>query len=185
MAKNSSEQATSGSMATIFMIVALVATIALLVWLSFASRPPEGPVMAMDDESDAPMMDAGPTAPSVTAADFGSNIAARVGLDVNVTGVTISNVINEHLMWVDVPTGQGTTPFVVRLLPGAAVSPPAAQTTVDIEGVVLAKTDSVLTAWEQAGAIPNANVRTTLQTGSYFLEARAIRAAAPAAGGSQ
>lgn len=163
------------------MIVAIVATIALLVWLSFASRPAQGPAMAMDDTTGA-TMEAGPTAPTVTAAEFGGNIAAHANQDVNLAGVTVSNVVNEHLLWVDVPTAQGPSPFLVRVLPGAAATPPAPQSTVDVEGTVLAKTDSVLNAWDQAGAIPAGNVRATLQTGSYFIEARAIR---QAAGGSQ
>jgi hypothetical protein len=181
MAKNSAERASTGGLATLLMIVAIVATIALLVWLSFASRPPEGPAMAMDDTTDT-QLDAGPTAPRVTAAEFGGNIASYANQDVNVAGVMVSNVVNEHLVWVDVPTAQGTAPFLVRMLPGAAATPPAPQSRIDVEGRVLAKTDSVLNAWSQAGAVPGGNVRATLQTGSWFIEASAIR---QGAGGSQ
>jgi hypothetical protein len=173
MAKNSAEQASTGGLAPLLMIVAVVATVALLVWLSFASEPAQGPAMAMDDTTGVHAV-AGPTAPTVTAAEFGGNIASYANQEVNLAGVMVSSVVNEHLLWVDVPAAQGTSPFLVRVLPGAVATTPAPQSTIDVEGMVLAKTDSVLSAWDQAGAIPEGNAG-ALQTGSWFIEARAIR----------
>lgn len=175
MAKQSAGRVSSGGMATVLMIVAVVASVGLLVWLSYASQPAEGPAMAMDD----PGLDV-TASRAVTAAEFGADIASRVGQDVVLAGVMVSNVVSDQLIQVDVPSADGTTPFTIHLLPGAAATAPAAQTTIEVDGRVLAQTDSVLNAWEQAGTIPSANVRTTLQAGSYFIEARMIR---PGSGG--
>ncbi len=166
-------------MATLLMIVAVVTTVALLVWLSFASRPAEGPAVVMDDTG----MDA--AAPTVTAAAFGADMQSYEGQEVNLAGVTVSNVVNDRLMVVSVPTAEGgSSALTVLLLPGAAVTQPAVQSVVDVEGRVLAKTDSVIGAWHQAGAIPGGEVRSTLESGDVYIEARAIRAAPPAGSGS-
>lgn len=172
MAKNSAEQASSGGMATVLMIVAAVTTVGLLVWLSFASRPPEGAAMVVDDTA---AMDSGPMAQTVAAAEFGAAIASFEGREINLAGVVVSTVVNNEIFWIDVPQPNGSAPFVVRLIPGGMTTMPAAQTTVDVEGRVLAKTDSVLDAWQQAGIIADPNVRATLETGSFFIEAVAVR----------
>jgi len=168
MAKNSTEQAPSGGLATVLMVVAIVATVALLVWLGFASRPAEGPAVTLDAGLE---VGAGPTAPSVTAAEFGANMASYVGQDVNLAGVTVSTVVNNELIQV----GVGDKPFTVRLLPGATATPPVAQSVIDVEGRVLSLTDSVLDAWQQAGAITDTGMRSKLRSSGSFIEANAIR----------
>lgn len=176
MANNSAERGSTGGLATILMIVAVLLSAGLLVWLSFASRPEPEPEMAM--EGDGMEMTSGSMAQTVTAAEFGANIASWVGQEINLTGVTVSTVVNDQIIWVDVPTAQGNTPFTVRLLPGAVAATPAAQSRIDVEGRVLVKSDSVLNAWQQSGAIANANVRATLEFGQNFIEATMVRPSA-------
>lgn len=161
------------------MIVAVLLSAGLLVWLGFASRPEPGPAMVMDDEGVDVM---GGTAQPVTAQDFGANIGSWVGQNVNLTGVTVSTVVNDRFILIDVPTAQGTTALTVHLLPGAAQTPPAAQSRIDVEGRVLARTDSVLNAWQQEGAIADQSVRSRLENGQNFIEASTIR---PASSGTE
>ncbi len=159
---------------TIMMLVAIVAVVGLLFWLSVASRPAEVAQVATGDTADAGP--AAPTAPPVAAAEFGANMRAYWGQEVDLQGVTVAQVMSKEIVWVELPPGG--TPFPVKLSgPLAAAGGPALGERINIEGMVLQKTDSVLNAWQASGAIENDGQRQQAEFGSTFLEARQIRPA--------
>jgi hypothetical protein len=172
MAKSSADASSSSSSAKILMAVAVVAIVGLLAWLSFASEPSTTPAVSLDT------LDAGPgaaTSPPVAAADFGANMESYTGQEIELRGVVVAQVMSPEIIWVDVPTSQGAVPFPVKLAVG--ITAPGQGATVNIEGRVLEKTDSVVDAWEQSGAIQNAGQRSQAEYGPLFIEARVIRQA--------
>jgi hypothetical protein len=170
MAKTRASQ--SGGSTTLMVVVAVVFILGLMVYLSRASKASVPATPAMDDAGTGDM---GPMAPAVLAADFGADMQNYVGQDINLQRVNVAQIMSPEVIWVDVPTPQGSTPFPVKLPPGT--SAPTANSSVDIEGRVLEKTDSVVSAWQASGAIQNADQRAQAEYGMYFLDAKAVRPA--------
>jgi hypothetical protein len=142
----------------ILVVGALVAIVVFLVWLGLNAEPS---VVTVVQEDTA--VAGGP----VTPQDLGADAARFYGQEIEVAGVTVARYASPQVLWIDLPTG----PFLVKLSDALAQTAPAAGTTVSVAGVVLPKTDSVLNAWQQAGAIPDEAERTALEAGTSFLEA--------------
>jgi len=170
MANTRSNRAGAAS-TTLVAIVAVVAILGLMIYLNRASSAsvPAPPAMVEGGG------DMGPTAPPISASTFGSGMQSYVGQEIDLQGVTVAQVMSPEIIWVDVPTPQGSTPFPVKLAAGATA--PAANSTVNVEGRVLEKTDSVVNAWQASGAIENADQRAQAEYGPYFIEAKAVRPA--------
>jgi hypothetical protein len=164
-------QTGSGATAKILMVVALVAILGLMFYLNVASKASVPPPMPTDDSAGSETAGSA-TAPAVTAADFGANAQSYVGQEIDLRGVSVSQVMSPEIIWIDVPTPQGNTPFLVKVLSGSA---PAQNAKVNIEGRILEKTDSVIAAWQQSGAIQNAGQKDQAEYGSLFIDARIIR----------
>jgi len=168
------QQSESGGVARLLMVAAVVAIGGLFVYLAYASQPTEAPVVVTGDEEVG--QDVGPTAPPVTALDFGTAPRTYVGQDIDLQGVTVAQIMSPEIIWVDVPTPQGSSPYLVKLSATlAAQGAPALQAVVNVTGRVLEKTDSVLSAWEVSGAIQDAGQRAQAEFGGTFIEATQIR----------
>ncbi|HUE76951.1 MAG TPA: hypothetical protein VMM83_03340 [Longimicrobiales bacterium] len=142
----------------ILVVAALAAILVFLLWLGFNAEPSVVTVVQEDTAV---------AGGAVTAQDLGADAARYHGQEIEVAGVTVARYSSPQVLWIDLPTG----PFLVKLSDALAQTAPAEGTSVDVAGVVLPKTDSVLNAWQQAGAIPNAAERTALEAGTSFLEA--------------
>ncbi len=124
-----------------------------------------------DTAKAAPMAAATP----VAAADFSENTDHYWGQEIELQGVIVVQQMSADIIWVELPPR--STPFPVKLSAELAAKPPSVQTRVDITGTVLEKTDSVLNAWQTAGAIKDAGQRAQMEFGTTFIEARQIRPA--------
>lgn len=144
----------------ILVAAALAAIVVFMVWLGLTAEPSVVTVVR-EDTTEAV------TGGAVTAEELGADAARYHGQEIEVGAVTVARYSSPQVLWIDLPTG----PFLVKLNDALAQTAPAAGTSVNIAGRVLPKTDSVLNAWEQGGAIPNAAERTALQAGTSFLEA--------------
>jgi len=172
MANTRVNRAGSGASTTVMAGVAVVFILGLMIYLARSST---ASVPAAPAVGDAGTGDMGAMAPAVAAATFGANIQSYVGQEIDLQGVTVAQVMSPEVIWVDVPTPQGSTPFPVKLAAGSVA--PAANSTVNVEGRVLEKTDSVVNAWQASGAIQNADQRAQAEYGTYFLDAKAVRRA--------
>lgn len=142
----------------ILVVAALAMIVGFMIWLGLTAEPS---VVTVVEEDTAAV--GGP----VTAAELGADAARYHGQEIEVAAVTVARYSSPQVLWIDLPTG----PFLVKLSEALAQTAPAEGTSVSVAGVVLPKTDSVLDAWQQAGAIPDAAERTALEAGTSFLEA--------------
>jgi len=108
--------------------------------------------------------------PIVDAADFVRNPQRYEGREIDLGDVTVAQVMSPEIIWVELPGGM---PFLVKLTPDA--HRPAAQARVRVVGRVLVKSDSVLSAWQQSGAILDAGQRAQSEFGTNYIEARQVR----------
>ncbi|MCI0436119.1 MAG: hypothetical protein L0271_21125 [Gemmatimonadetes bacterium] len=159
-----------GAIGTVLAVVAIAGTAGLMFWLAGASAPT---TVANVQEGAA-----GPAAERVLAGVFETSMTTYVGREIELAGVRVEQVMTPEILWVALP---GSQLFMVKLTPQAATSPaPALQSMVDVTGLVLIKTDSMLNAWQQSGAIQDAGQRAQAEFGTTFIEATRV---VPAAGG--
>ena len=142
----------------ILVVAAFAAIVVFMVWLGLTAEPSVVTVVQEDTAAAG-----GP----VTPQDLGADAARFHGREIEVAGVTVVRVAGPQVLWIDLPTG----PFLVKLSEALAASAPGEGSSVNVAGMVLPKTDSVLDAWEQAGVIRDASERLALEPGTSFLEA--------------
>jgi len=158
----------SSGRGVVLMLVGVGAVAALLLWLSRAARPSTAPGAAVEGQ----VAEAGDTVsvPIVDAADFAAAQSRYLGQEIDLGDVTVAQVMSPEIIWVELPGGM---PFLVKLTPEA--QRPEAQARVRVVGRVLEKSDSVLNAWQQSGAILDAGQRAQSEFGTNYLEARQVR----------
>jgi hypothetical protein len=152
--------------------LAVLAVAVFLMWLAMTSEPS---VIATVQEDTTEAAGGGAIASGqvVTAAAFESGAQGYIGQDIQLEGVTVTSKMGPEVLWIELPSG---APYLVKTDAATSSSLPA-QAVVTIVGRVVAKSDSVLNAWEQSGAIQNAGHRAQAEYGTSFIEARAIRPA--------
>lgn len=165
----SNQNGSSGIAGKILMVVGLAAIAGLLWWLSRAAVPT---TTAAVEEAPADSA-AEASAPIVNADDFVNNETAYKDREIDLGDVTVAQIMSPEIIWVELPGG---APFLVKLTTEAMAAPrPELQARVRIIGRVLEKTDSVLNAWEQSGAILDAGQRAQSEFGTMYIEANSIR----------
>lgn len=160
----------SGVTGKLFMLIGIAAIAVLLWWLSRIAEP-SAPTVADLPEEEAVAGDT-LTATIVDAGDFSTRQRGYLGQDIDMGDVSVAQVMSPQIIWVELPGGM---PFLVKLTPEAEATRPEAGARVRVIGRVLEKTDSVLNAWEQSGAILDAGQRAQSEFGTVFIEARQIR----------
>jgi hypothetical protein len=166
-----------GQLTLVWMALALVLVAGFLYWLAANSEPSR--MVAVEE-------DAGEVAPDPMAAgtqvgrdDFAANPDQYRGRTVELSDVEIAATIGAQAFWIDLPR----QPFLVRLAPGAETQGVTIQPgqRVTIVGPVLARTDSVLAAWEREGVITSEGQRMEMEFATTFIEARRVVVGQPAA----
>ena len=149
--------------------LAVVSLVAFMVWLAAAAEP-SVPV-TVNEDSTATSSEPAATGEAVALADLVANPAAYQGRTIQVSGVVQAKV-GEQAFWLE-----GQTPFLVKAGDAAAASVAQAGSQVEVVGVVLARTDSVLEAWKASGAIVGDGQEGEAQFAQMFLEATRVSAA--------
>lgn len=111
----------------------------------------------------------------VALMDFGANPAAFIGRRVVLHGVTLVSSLGKEAYWLDMA---GNVPFLVKASPKLAASGGFSMKLglrYDIEGRIVAMTDSVLSAWEKSGAIQDEGERMQAEFAASFMEVESIK----------
>lgn len=158
--------------------VAGILVLGFMVWLTMTSEPS---VVAEVQEDTAPPAPSAPPAPAaevVTAQQFEDSLETYAGREVALADVIVASKMGSQILWVELPSG---ATFPVKAEPAAAegVTP---ESRVTVTGRVEEKTAAVLDAWEGAGVLEGPEQRTQAESGTYYIEATAIR---PSGDGSE
>lgn len=133
---------------------------------------------AEEEAAEAPV-EAAPAAPSLPAAtevqslQLQTGAAALAGQTVRVNGLKVLSGLGPKGFWVELPN---KNPFLVMTADG---TPPAANSMVDVVGVVTVMNDSILTDWVTSGGITE-NQKLEAEFATEFLQAQAMQPAAGA-----
>jgi hypothetical protein len=177
MAKTTAGRGSSGSQLTlVWMALAILLVVGFMYWLAVSSEPSQM-VMVQEDGDDAPAVTDAPTA--VSLEEFAANPAQYRGRNIELEGVTVAARVGTQAFWINL----ANQPFLVRIAPSIVAEGRTVEggQTVTISGPVFARTDSILTAWEQEGVITSEGQRMEVEFAESFLEARRIVAGQPAA----
>lgn len=156
----------SGKLSTPLMILTFLAMAGFLYWLNVTSEPTEIAVAEEDPRSELP--DAEPISP----VQFADDPAEWEGQRVRLPNIRVDALLGTEAFWFNL-ADDDETPFLVRLnrewieeemqiLPDDVIT---------LTGTVHAMSDSVITAWEDAGVFGEEGQRETVRELEAFIDA--------------
>ncbi len=152
---------------------AAVGVIGFLVWISMAAQPAAR--VAVTEGEDTAAASPEMTGEVITLDAIADGTDALQGRDVTLREIPVAASMGQQAFWVDLPSQQ---PFLIKIAEAAVAAGAVAQAgdTVDIAGRILPMTDSVITAWLDAGAITQ-NQEAEARFATSFLHANIVRPA--------
>lgn len=167
---DSGSQRGAANLAPVLMILSFVAMIAFLVWLGATSEGTEG-MVTMEEDTVGAMdeMEAGAT--EVTGEELTGDAAAFEGEQVRITA-EVASPVGSHAFFLDIPG----SPFLVTMGSTLAEQRGGELPTGEImvTGTLHTMTDSVISAWREAGTISEGDVP-VVEFATHFIEANRIR----------
>lgn len=167
----------------LWMLLALVCVAGFLTWLGLTSEP--STVAIVEDASAAPGGVGGEftVVPKDTLA---ANKAAYEGMAVEVPSLEATGMLGSVVFWGELGDQSNQVPILVRMDSTLVASGLQVQSgsTYMVRGTVHRMTDSIATVWGEQGVLPDEGARLQATFADYFIDARNIRPASPAAGGS-
>lgn len=169
MALNGSRRG-AASLAIPLMLLAFVLTGAFLFWLNATAEPTAPPVMDEESDDSADVTGATVLDPGQLAVGTDQYVGQRVRLE----GVNVEGQVGPAAFFISTPQN----PFLVRMdsaliADGMTVDVGGSATVV---GTVLARTDSVVVAWQEDGSISD-NELPLVEFATHFILADQIRMA--------
>ncbi|MBW3552575.1 MAG: hypothetical protein KY466_03645 [Gemmatimonadetes bacterium] len=169
-------------MTWLWMVLALVCVAGFLTWLGLTSEPSSVAIVEEDDgEAQGPAGEFTVVPKDTLAADK----ASYEGQVVEVPRVEATGALGPLVFWAELGTQSNQVPILVRMDSMLAASGMQVQTGSDyaVRGTVRRMTDSIATAWGEAGVLPDEGAQMQATFADYYIEATNIRPArAPAAG---
>lgn len=167
MASKSRTQAGAVKPEALLMLTSFLVVAGFLYWLSARAVPTEVAVPEPEDE---------PMTGEVAMTEFSVATASYVGQEIALRGISVATLLGAHAFWTNLDDAQ-KTPYLVHLSDAllADSATVVAGTTVDVVGTVLAMSDSILDAWEAAGAFTNGETdRFQAEFAETFLEISSV-----------
>lgn len=173
MASFRSREGAAQSATLPLMVISFVLIGGFMYWLSVTAEPTQVAIVEEDDDA--------ATGAAVPWSTFGADPESHEGQTVTVSGVPVSSRLGTQAFWAELPN---ETPYLVKFgsqLVADSVTVSAGDRG-DITGTVHMMSDSVLDAWEAAGAFSDPVNRIEAEFATSFLEAETFRVA-PSGGG--
>ena len=170
-------------MTWLWMVLALVCVAGFLTWLGLTSEPS---AVAIVEEGEGE--NGGGPAGEFTVVPKDTLAADKARYDgqvVEVPRMQATGSLGPVVFWGELGTQSNQVPILVRMdsMLAASGMQVAAGTEYAVRGTVRRMTDSIATAWGEAGVLPDEGAQMQATFADYFIEASNIRPArAPAAG---
>jgi hypothetical protein len=161
----------------VLMVVAFVSMVGLMYWLSQNAEP--SAVAMPQEEAVEDRLE------TVSAADFGMDPMAYSDREIRLPGVSVASRLGSQSFWIQVPrqAQDGTIvnqPYLVHMDSTVySTVRVSAGETVAVEGIVIPMSDSILSAWEAAGAFDNPSNRIEAEFATDFIQASAVEIRTP------
>ena len=165
-------RAGSVRLGTMLMILCFVTIGGFMYWLSITAEPTEVVVVEPEEE----------VLNAVPFDDFSAGTASYVGQEITLQGITVTTLLGQHAFWTELTDLQNTA-YLLHFSEALVTDSTSvtAGTTVDVTGMVTAMSDSILDAWQAAGAFPQDIDRTLAEFAENFVEVTSIEGAASSA----
>ena len=147
---------------TLLMLLSFLVVGGFLYWLSVTAKPTE---VVIEEPEDDVMVN------EVAFADFSGGPPAYVGQELTLRSVAVTSLLRPHAFWTSLEDGQSTA-YLLHFSDALQADSAAVTegTSVDVTGTVMQMSDSILDAWEAAGAFPNEIDRTLAEFAETFIE---------------
>ena len=164
----------ASNMAGLMMIAAFAVAAGFMYWLSQAAAEASPEVAAIEEPAEEPMSG------MVTLNDFSTDVTSYVGQEVSMANIPVTSGLGPHSFWTSL-TDANETAFLVHLDDAlvAAGTTVSAGSTVELSGMVMSMSDSILNAWEAAGAFPGPADRIQAEFAETFLEINSVTETTP------
>ena len=165
-------RAGSVRLGTMLMILCFVGIGGFMYWLSVTAEPTEVVVV----EPEEAVLNA------VPFEDFSAGTATYIGQAITLQGITVTSLLGPHAFWTGLADAQ-STPYLLHFSEMLVADSTSVTQggTVDVTGMVTAMSDSVLDAWQAAGAFPQEIDRTLAEFSENFVEVTSIEGATASA----
>lgn len=151
--------------------VAGLLVVGFMVWLTVSSEPSVVAEVQEDSAQPAPTAPPPSGAEVVTAQQFEDSVGSYAGREVALADVVVASKMGTQILWVELPSG-ATFPVKAEAAAAEGVTP---ESRVTVTGRVTETTAAVLDEWEASGVLEGEEQRTQVESGSYHIEASAIR----------
>ena len=172
-----------GSMAWLWMILALVTVGGFLTWLGMEAEPTS--VTVTEELEDPAMMDP-PSIPVVRKDSLAANKGQFVAQDIRVHNVRATGTLGDLIFWGELGDETTQIPLLVRLDSAAAAGDsisgpftPQRGAFYSIRGRVFPMSDSLATAWGEQGQFFGEGEQTQAAFTDYYMQASDIRPTPP------
>jgi len=177
MAGNASRRG-AVDMGMVLMVLAFAVIGGFLFWLSGQAALEREMAVVEDTTTDEPVDDVR----TVTGEEIQMDATPFEGQEIRLPNFTVASLLGTQGFWLEMPNGN---PFLVSMssevmADGTTVS---AGGTATVTGIVHAMSDSVLTAWTEAGSIAETD-RIVAEFATHFLEAARVQMAGGGGGAS-
>lgn len=152
---------------TPLMILCFLSIAGFLYWLSVTAEPTE---VVVEEEPEEEM-----GVNVVPFAVFSAGTSSYIGQEVTLEGIPVASLLGPYSAWTNLEDAQATAYLLhftesaradsVEIVGGGAIN---------VTGLVTAMTDSILDAWEAAGAFPQESDRFQAEFAENFIEVTSI-----------
>lgn len=169
----------------VWMVLALVCVAGFLTWLGLTSEPSSVAIVEEDQAAGGAGGAGGAQATIVPKDTLAANKARYEGQTIQVPALEATGMLGPQVFWGELGTQANQVPILIRMdstlvAAGAQVQSGGRYA---VRGTVQRMTDSIATAWGEAGVLPDEGARLQATFADYYIEATNIRPAQ--AGGQQ
>ena len=158
-------RAGAAKLGTPLMILCFLAIGGFLYWLSITAAPTEVVVEEEPEEDVAVNV--------IAFADFSAGTSSYIGEEITLQGISVSSLLGPQGAWTSLENG---TPYLLRFSESALADSVEIVSggSINVTGMVMAMSDSILNAWEAAGGFPQTGDRMQAEFALDFIEGTSV-----------
>ena len=159
-------RAGSARLGTPLMILCFLAIGGFLYWLSITAEPTAVVVEEVSEEGPENV---------VAFAEFSAATDSYIGRQISLEGIAVTSLLGPHSFWTSLDDAQGTA-YLLHFSEAALADSVSVTSgiSVTVTGMVMAMSDSILDAWEAAGAFPQESDRFQAEFAEDFIEVSSV-----------
>jgi len=159
-------RAGAAKLGTPLMILCFLAIGGFLYWLSITAEPTTTVVAEVADDE---------LVNAIAFADFSAATNSYIGQEISLEGIAVTSLLGPHSFWTSLEDAQQTA-YLLHFSEAALADSVSVMAggSVTVTGTVTAMSDSILDAWQAAGAFPQDSDRFQAEFAEDFIEVSSV-----------